>query len=149
MRILSMLVLSLVVFSIGNSQGKFISPIKNDDNISRRFGEVTSPDPDTRRQHSRIDIDVPVGTPVLAASAGKVIQAETISNYGTVVKIHHSKGVRTFYAHLSKLAVKKGQSVEQGAIIAYSGASTSSSAPHLHYEVFVKGQRVDPGAYLR
>lgn len=148
MRILPTVVLTIGILSMSIAQEKFISPIKSHNNVSRHFGEVRTSGPGVGKRHSGVDIEAAVGTPVFAASAGKVIQAETVRNYGTVVRIQHAKGIRTLYAHLSKLAVKKGQTVEQGTVIAYSGTSAQSPAPHLHYEVLVKGRSVDPGAYL-
>ena len=149
MKVLSTVFLSAVLLSLGISQqSSFICPIKDCDNISKHFGKVTHPVLNVEKQHNGVDMDCPMGTPVLAASEGKVVQAETISNYGTVVKIQHPYRTQTLYAHLSKVVVKKGQTVKRGAIIAYSGKSGSSSGPHLHYEVIVKGERVDPTGYI-
>jgi len=148
MKITSIILLSVVLFSFGSAQEGFICPVKNYKTVSKQFGKVIHPVLNVSMQHEGIDFDVPVGTPVLAASAGKVIEAETIAGYGTVVKIQHAQRTQTFYAHLSKLAVKKGQTVERGEVIAYSGRSGLSSGPHLHYEVIVKGKPVDPSGYI-
>jgi murein DD-endopeptidase MepM/ murein hydrolase activator NlpD len=148
MKITSIILLSFVLFSFGFAQEGFICPVKNYETVSKQFGKVAHPVSNAQMRHEGIDFDVPVGTPVLAASAGKVIQAGTIAGYGTVVKIQHAHRTQTFYAHLSKLAVKKGETVQRGEVIAYSGGSGLSSAPHLHYEVIVKDQPVDPSSYV-
>ena len=149
MKTTSIILLSFVLYSFGSAQQGFICPVKNYKSVSKQFGKVVHPVSNAQLRHEGIDFDVPVGTPVLAASAGKVIQAGTIAGYGTIVKIQHAKRIQTVYAHLSKLAVKKGQTVNRGEIIAYSGNSGLSTGPHLHYEVIVKGQPVDPGGYIQ
>lgn len=69
-------------------------------------------------------------------------------NYGYQVKIKHSNGVITTYAHNSKLLVKKGQNVVQGQIIARSGSTGNSTGPHLHIEFIINGQFVNPQNYI-
>lgn len=100
------------------------------------------------KQHEGVDFAVPLGTRVRAAASGVVLQAEKFAGYGLTVRLKHADGYETLYAHLQKILVKKGQTVTQGQIIARSGNSGTSSAPHLHYEVIRRGERVDPEKFL-
>lgn len=101
--------------------------------------------------HHGIDIAVPTGTPVRAAAKGRVSFASTGWNggYGTLVVIDHGNGVETRYAHNSRLAVKVGQTVSRGDIIAYSGNTGRSTGPHVHFEIRLRGNSVNPINYLR
>lgn len=104
-----------------------------------------------RKMHYGMDFTAPVGTPVYATGNGKVTElAGTVSGFsefGRYVKINHSWGYETVYAHLSKYNVKEGQEIKRGDIIGYVGNSGASTAPHLHYEVHKDGQRVNPALY--
>ena len=99
--------------------------------------EVTSPFGQRRHEfHEGIDLRAKPGTTVYAAHAGQVLYAgDRISGYGRMVVIRHSSGIATVYAHNSKLLVRKGQWVAQGARIAVSGSTGHSTGPHLHFEV--------------
>ena len=99
------------------------------------------------RLHAGIDVAVPVGTPVLAASTGTVVAAGPASGFGAWVKIAHPGGVSTVYGHLSSWSVTVGQPVTAGQRVALSGNAGRSSGPHLHFEVLVSGQPVDPAAF--
>lgn len=96
--------------------------------------------------HTGVDFAVPVGTPIFAAKAGKVLEAGNgVSwggSYGIAIIIDHGDGIRAIYAHLSKLEVKKGDTVTEGQQIGLSGNSGNSTGPHLHFEV-----RVSPWKY--
>lgn len=100
------------------------------------------------RLHPGIDIGVPSGTPVHAAAAGTVIYAGWESGYGNFVVIDHGGGIATAYGHNTSLAVAVGEHVEQGQVIAYSGSTGFSTGPHVHFEVRVDGNPVDPLGYL-
>jgi len=97
--------------------------------------------------HSGIDIGVGSGNPVYAVKSGVVILSQYYYGYGNAVIIDHGDGLSTLYAHLSSLSVSKGQWVEQGQVIAYSGNTGISTGPHLHFEVRVNGSTVDPLLY--
>ena len=99
------------------------------------------------RSHDGMDIGAPHGTPIRAPAAGRVMRVERQLGYGLVVEVSHGSGVRTRYAHLSAARVTVGQRVTGGAIIAAVGSSGLSTGPHLHYEVIVRGTRVDPARY--
>lgn len=98
------------------------------------------------RKHNGVDYAAPVGTPIKAASDGIISYVGRKGGYGRTLIIKHGKKYTTLYAHLSKYAsrIKKGQKVRKGEVIGYVGNSGLATAPHLHYEFWVNGQRVDP-----
>jgi murein DD-endopeptidase MepM/ murein hydrolase activator NlpD len=102
------------------------------------------------RMHKGIDIAAPVGTPIVAAAEGEVISAGWNSGgFGNLVKIRHSDGTITLYAHNSKIHVRRGQFVEQGQHIANMGSTGFSTGPHLHFEIHPQGQKaINPIALL-
>jgi murein DD-endopeptidase MepM/ murein hydrolase activator NlpD len=100
------------------------------------------------RMHEGIDLGAAYGTPIAAAAAGVVIYAGWEGGYGNLVAIDHGGGLATAYGHQSRIAVSLGQSVSQGEIIGYVGSTGHSTGPHLHFEVRVNGQAVDPLGYL-
>jgi murein DD-endopeptidase MepM/ murein hydrolase activator NlpD len=149
MKVITLLLLAGAVVVSALSQDKpSISPVSDRSTISREFGVVHHPMVNTDRTHDGVDFKVPEGTPVYATADGVVRQAGTVENYGMVVTIKHARGIQTFYAHLSKLAVKAGEKVKRGQVIAYSGNTGLSAGPHLHYEVRVKGEKVNPQNFM-
>ena len=98
--------------------------------------------------HPGIDIGVPTGTPIHAAAAGKVIYCGWMSGYGNLVMIDHGGDLATLYGHQSRVAVSCGESVSQGQVIGYSGCTGFCTGPHVHFEVRVNGNPVDPLGYL-
>jgi murein DD-endopeptidase MepM/ murein hydrolase activator NlpD len=112
--------------------------------ITSGFGLRFHPILGYTRMHQGIDFGVPVGTPVYAAGDGVVAEARWAGGYGRWLKLEHTGGWATGYGHLSGWAVKPGQHVHQGQIVAYSGSTGESTGPHLHYEVMERGQKIDP-----
>jgi murein DD-endopeptidase MepM/ murein hydrolase activator NlpD len=100
------------------------------------------------RMHQGIDIGVGYGTPIHAAAAGTVIYCGWETGYGNLVVIDHGNNLATAYAHQSSIAVSCGQQVTQGQVIGYVGATGHATGPHLHFEVRVDGNPVDPLGYL-
>jgi murein DD-endopeptidase MepM/ murein hydrolase activator NlpD len=100
------------------------------------------------RLHEGIDIGCAYGAPNRAAAAGTVIHSGWLGGYGNLVVIDHGNGLSTAYAHASALLVSVGQSVSQGQTVSLVGSTGNSSGPHLHFEVRVNGQAVDPLLYL-
>ncbi len=98
--------------------------------------------------HTGIDYGISTGTKVMASCGGTVIQAGWNGGYGYCVTIQHSGGIKTRYAHLSKVLVSVGQKVSQGQKIALSGNTGNSTGPHLHFEIIVNGSYKDPRTYL-
>ena len=97
------------------------------------------------RPHKGVDIAAPVGEPILAPAKGVITFAGTRSGgYGRMVEIDHGYGYVTRFAHASRLLVRTGQRVARGDLIAHVGATGLTSGPHLHYEVEVNGNQVDP-----
>lgn len=102
-------------------------------------------------RHTGLDIAGPIGTPLYAARAGKVIRSQCGWNggYGCYVILDHGGGVQTLYGHASKLFVDVGEEVAQGQNIAAMGSTGRSTGSHIHFEVRVKGVRVNPLQYIR
>ncbi|MBS4912671.1 MAG: peptidoglycan DD-metalloendopeptidase family protein [Veillonella sp.] len=98
--------------------------------------------------HSGIDIGVDEGTPVHAADGGVVVYSGWMDGYGYAVVIDHGNGMSTLYGHNSDLAVSEGQTVSKGTVIAYAGSTGNSTGPHVHFEVRINGDPVDPQGYL-
>ena len=127
-----------------------IQPVKNKDlkRIASGFGRRFHPILKIWRPHNGIDFTASVGTPVYATGDGKVVYAGRGNGFGIHIKIDHGFGYQTVYAHLSKMNVKKGQTVKRGQIIGYTGNTGLSAGPHLHYEVHYKGKPVNPVYYF-
>ncbi len=100
------------------------------------------------RLHAGIDIGAPYGTPIHAAAAGTVVLAAWTGGYGNYTCIDHGGGLATCYAHQSSYAVSAGAQVSQGQVIGYVGNTGHSFGPHLHFEVRINGNPVDPLGYL-
>jgi murein DD-endopeptidase MepM/ murein hydrolase activator NlpD len=100
------------------------------------------------RMHQGIDIGVPYGTPIQAAAGGTVIYCGWEEGYGNFVVIDHGGNLATAYGHQSRIAVTCGQRVDQGQTIGYVGCTGHCTGPHLHFEVRVDGNPVDPMGYL-
>jgi len=116
--------------------------------LTSRFGYRRDPFNGRNTLHKGLDLAVPIGTPVRAAAHGVVVEAGWRSGYGLTVRIDHGYGYQTLYGHNSRLLVKTGQRVTKGQIIARSGSSGRSTAPHLHYEIRVNGKAINPANYL-
>lgn len=98
--------------------------------------------------HGAVDVACPAGTNIMASSAGTVIRAEWHYSYGYYVIIDHGNGISTLYAHCSALLTSVGAQVNQGDVIALVGCTGSATGDHVHVEVRVDGQRVDPNGYI-
>jgi murein DD-endopeptidase MepM/ murein hydrolase activator NlpD len=94
--------------------------------------------------HKGVDLRGAYGTEVPAAAAGTVVFAGERGGYGNMVVVRHADGVETRYAHLSSIEVAQGAPVAAGAVVGRVGSTGRSTAPHLHFEVLVNGERVDP-----
>ena len=114
--------------------------------ISSAFGPRRNPIFGTPEIHTGIDIAAPLGAPIYAAADGIVTIAWLCGGYGNYVLIRHANDTATGYAHASRFArgIYSGARVKAGQIIAYVGSTGLSTGPHLHFEIFVKGQPVRP-----
>ena len=98
--------------------------------------------------HTGLDIAATKGTPIKVVATGTVIATSYDGSYGNLVKVDHGNGVETWYAHTSKMYVKVGEQVEAGDVIAAVGSTGNSTGPHLHLEIRVNGEHVNPQNYL-
>ena len=116
--------------------------------LNSSFGYRQDPIDDVRRFHQGQDITVPSGTPIFAPADGVVKRAYYIGGFGNHVKLGHSSGYTTTFAHLSKIFVRHGQKINRGDIIGETGNTGRSTAPHLHYEVHFRGTPKNPIDYF-
>lgn len=123
------------------SKPTYMFPVTNW-NVTSNFGYRWG------RLHAGTDVGVPIGTTVRASRGGQVITAGWLGGYGNCVIIDHGDGVATRYGHLSEVTVSVGQYVDQGQQIALSGNTGRSTGPHLHFEIRINGEAVDPLPYL-
>ena len=120
-----------------------VTPIEG--RITSRYGVSSSIRKST---HTGLDISAITGTDIKVVADGTVISAGYSGSYGYLVKVDHGNGVETWYAHTSKMYVKKGDTVKAGDVIAAVGSTGNSTGPHLHLEIRVNGETVNPQDYL-
>ncbi|HEX6079310.1 MAG TPA: M23 family metallopeptidase [Methylomirabilota bacterium] len=116
--------------------------------VNSDFGQRRSPWAPNSEFHSGIDIGAAIGTPVKAPAPGTVVFAGQHAEYGITVVIDHGNDTKSLYGHLSRLNVTTDQAVQRGDTVAFTGNTGRSSGPHLHYEIQVKGQPVNPHSYI-
>jgi murein DD-endopeptidase MepM/ murein hydrolase activator NlpD len=116
--------------------------------VNSGYGSRVSPWSATSEFHSGLDIGAPVGTPVKAPAPGIVVFAGVHAEYGQTLIVDHGNDTKSIYGHLSRLNVAVNEKVQRGEVIALTGNTGRSSGPHLHYEIQVKGQSVNPNSYL-
>lgn len=121
--------------------GSYIWPVSAP--VSSPFGKRWG------RQHNGIDLAANHGDQIRASRDGEVWLAGNIPGYGETVILVHGDGSRTLYAHSSRILVKPGQQVKQGQVIALVGSTGNSTGPHLHFEIIVNDQPIDPIPHLR
>ena len=120
-----------------------VTPIEG--RITSRYGASSSIRKST---HTGLDISAVTGTDIKVVADGTVISAKYNGAYGYLVKVDHGNGVETWYAHTSKMYVKKGDTVKAGDVIAAVGSTGNSTGPHLHLEIRLNGEHLDPQDYL-
>ena len=116
--------------------------------VTSPFGPRTDPITGKSEFHEGIDLGAPYGAPIRAAAAGVVTFAGQMQGYGNIVIVQHPGGMETRYAHQSAMRVTKGQPVAAGEVIGAVGATGEATGPHLHFEVRLGGEPVDPAPYL-
>jgi len=139
------------VFKMAKSKEKLmlnlpaILPLpKNKGQIISGFGLRFHPILKYRRMHTGIDIAAPKGTPIYATGDGVIAKSGRESGYGLTCIINHGFGYQTLYGHMSSIRVREGQKVKRGEVIGYVGSTGLSKAPHVHYEVILNGNKVNP-----
>ncbi len=120
----------------------------DDARLSSDYGMRTHPVLGGRRNHKGVDLSAPTGTPIYATADGFVSKAGPFSSYGNFVSIEHGAQLQTRFAHMSRIAVESGSRVKKGEIIGYVGSTGRSTGPHLHYEVRIAGEAVNPIPYM-
>lgn len=126
----------------------FAWPLQDNGNITSGYGYRHDPKTGEWKLHGGTDIAAPTGTPILASADGVVIAATWHNSYGYYVKIQHNDTFATLYGHCSALHVTAGQQVKQGQIIADVGQTGYATGPHVHFEVYVNGTRVNAMNYF-
>ncbi len=124
-----------------------IMPVKNE-NLKRMasgYGWRTDPFTKARKFHHGMDFSAPRGTPVYATGDGVIERADNRSSgYGKHIRIDHGYGYTSLYAHLYKYNVRRGQKVQRGDLIGFVGSTGRSQGPHLHYEIYKDGEKINP-----
>ncbi|HLV37989.1 M23 family metallopeptidase [Xanthomarina sp.] len=124
-----------------------IQPVKNADlsRMASGYGIRTDPFTKARKMHWGMDFSAPRGTPIYASGDGVVVRADNGSaGYGNHIRIDHGYGYVSLYGHMYKYNVKKNQKVKRGDVIGFVGSTGRSQGPHLHYEIFKDGERINP-----
>lgn len=127
--------------------GSFIWPTAST-YITSRFGLRVHPITGETRSHTGLDVGGSYGDTIAAADGGTVTLAGVNGGYGNCVMIDHGNGYITLYGHMSSIAVTKGQAVSQGDAIGYVGSTGLSTGPHLHFEIWSGGSRIDPEQFF-
>jgi len=122
------------------------TPLQSFRRVSSNFGVRTHPISGYRKMHQGIDFAAGMGTPVVAPADGVVVEARRWGGYGNWLRIRHANGLESGYGHLSRYGsgIRAGQRVSQGQVVAYVGSTGASTGPHLHYEIWRRGQRINP-----
>ena len=139
----------LALHQIAASNTPFSSPVAAAVRYTSGFGYRRDPINGGQRLHKGADWAGAYGTPILSTADGTVISAGWSSGYGRLIKIRHSNGFETRYAHLAKIRVSAGQKVSRGEHIGDMGNSGRSTGTHLHYEVRRNGEAVNPMTYIK
>jgi len=116
--------------------------------INSKFGMRRDPFTKQRRHHSGVDITADYGSSVLATGDGVILFSGYHEFLGNLIKIDHGYGLETWYGHLSKRTLKKGDVVKRGDVVGKVGTTGRSTGPHIHYEVHADGKAVDPRTYM-
>ena len=127
---------------VGKVRSAYVQPVPG--GMSSRYGMRRHPILGYRRMHSGVDYRGGYGTPIAAVSDGVVTMAGRNGGYGKFVRLQHANGLGSGYAHMSRIAVSNGTRVRAGQVIGYIGSTGLSTGPHLHFEVYRGGRKVDP-----
>jgi murein DD-endopeptidase MepM/ murein hydrolase activator NlpD len=129
---------------VGRQSGMLQRPVPG--TVSSNFGMRRHPILGYSRMHRGMDFRAGYGTPILAATDGRVVAAGRHGGYGNQVRLAHAGGLMTTYSHMSQIAARPGSSVRQGQVIGYVGSTGLSTGPHLHYELYKDGVAINPAS---
>ncbi|HEV2747839.1 MAG TPA: peptidoglycan DD-metalloendopeptidase family protein [Allosphingosinicella sp.] len=129
---------------VGKSSGMLQRPVPG--SVSSNFGMRRHPILGYSRMHKGMDFRAGYGTPILAATDGRISAAGWAGGYGRQVRIRHAGGLMTSYSHMSRIVARPGAQVRQGQVIGYVGSTGLSTGPHLHYELYRNGTPVNPAS---
>ncbi|WP_232223431.1 M23 family metallopeptidase [Sphingorhabdus lutea] len=124
-----------------------INPVESM-NMTSQYGYRTDPFRGRRANHKGLDIAGPIGTPIYATADGIVGRARWVNGYGKYIELNHGNAIQTRYGHMSALNVSENERVTKGQIIGFMGSTGRSTGSHLHYEVRIAGEPVNPTAFL-
>ena len=147
--LISVFIGGLLSFTFTHSSTPTIYPLKGEVTISSKYGKRVHPISHESKMHNGIDFKAELGTSVIATADGIVLKVEFLpKGYGNKITIQHDGNIQTIYAQLETVKVKEGDQVSQKDIIAAVGNSGKSTGPHLHYEVIVNHNFVDPLQFI-
>ena len=129
---------------VGKTSGALTRPVPG--TVSSAFGMRRHPILGFSRMHKGMDFRAGWGTPILAATDGRVTRAGWAGGYGKQVRLSHAGGLATSYSHMSRIVAQPGQAVRQGQVIGYVGSTGLSTGPHLHYELYSNGTPINPAS---
>nr|WP_325065370.1 M23 family metallopeptidase [Parerythrobacter jejuensis] len=129
---------------VGEQRSGLVAPVNG--KVGSRYGMRRHPILGYRRMHSGLDYRAGYGTPIRAVTDGRVSGAGRMGGCGIAVRLKHAGSLETRYCHMSKMAVRRGQSVRRGQVIGYVGSTGLSTGPHLHYEMYRNGRSINPAS---
>jgi murein DD-endopeptidase MepM/ murein hydrolase activator NlpD len=133
----------------GSASIPMLVPVTSNRAMSSNFGMRVHPVLGGFRMHKGVDLPAPTGTPIHATADGVIGRADWFGGYGLCVEVEHGANLETRYGHMSRIAVAEGQHVHRGDVIGYVGSTGRSTGSHLHYEVRIAGEAVNPVPYLQ
>jgi murein DD-endopeptidase MepM/ murein hydrolase activator NlpD len=125
------------------------APLVGEASVSSPFGYRPDPFIGRLALHPGVDLVQPYGADIRATAAGRVVHAGPMGGYGNMVEIDHGNGLATRYGHMSEVLVSEGEEVKVGDVLGRIGSTGRSTGPHLHYEVRIDGEPVDPDRFLK
>ena len=129
---------------VGEQRRGLVKPVPGP--VSSRYGMRRHPILGYRRMHAGLDYRASRGTPIVAVTDGRVVSAGRAGGCGITVKLDHGGKLETRYCHMSRMAVRRGQTVQRGQVIGYVGSTGLSTGPHLHYEMYRNGRSINPAS---
>ncbi len=129
---------------VGEQRSGLLKPVPGA--ISSRYGMRRHPILGYRRMHAGLDFRASRGTPIVAVTDGRVSGAGRMGGCGNAVRLNHAGNLSTRYCHMSRVAVRRGQTVRRGQVIGYVGSTGLSTGPHLHYEMYRGGRSINPAS---